>query len=448
MSSTGQRMPSPETPTASVHPAQLSREATRDASRWSVAEADRTTITHQGQDANIAREIAGVLLDEHERIASQMTAAIDGEVTAYAATGDARRILLDVRAHCDAHITSFLSGLQAGTPPIEPDLEFVEEAIMRRVRQGIPLEAILQSFRVGHQVLWGAVIDCASSVPGGRAAAILIVQPSIRYIDTVSTRVAEVYLREQQRALADADRIRRDVLELLLAGGPRAAAAAEAAGLELDADGPHHLLAATTAPSDDRYALQTLAEEIAAAFARWAVLVVIRHHTVTALLRGNGATALDCAKQVIRRYGDLPGPSPRIGISLPAADLGGLGRAHEQADSALRLASQVTPIIALGQMPALDYLVAGADHVARSLVPSAVRALALSTKKTDVALVKTFDAYLASGLNVQQTAATLPAHPNTVHDRLRRLTERTGYDLRDVEQLMRLATELRLGAVR
>jgi len=81
-------------------------------------------------------------------------------------------------------------------------------------------------------------------------------------------------------------------------------------------------------------------------------------------------------------------------------------------------------------------------------VPSAVRALALSTKKTDVALVKTFDAYLASGLNVQQTAATLPAHPNTVHDRLRRLTERTGYDLRDVEQLMRLATELRLGAVR
>ncbi len=375
-----------------------------------------------------------------------MVAAIDGEVTAYTATGEARRILADVRAHCDAHITSFLSSLQAGAASIEPDLGFVEEAIVRRVRQGIPLEAILQSFRVGHQVLWAAVIDCASRVPGGRAAAILIVGPSMQYIDTVSTRVAEVYMREQQRALADADRIRRDVLELLLAGGPRAAAAAEAAGLELDA-GPHHLLAATIQPSGDRYALQMLAEEIASVFATWAVLVVIRHHTVTALLRGGGTCALDCARRVVGRYGGAASPSPLIGISLPAEDLGGLGRAHEQAESALRLASQATPIIALGRMPALDYLVAGADHVARSLVPCAVRALALSSKRTDMALVNTFDVYLASGLNVQQTAAALPAHPNTVHDRLRRLAERTGYDLRDVEQLMRLAVELRLGAV-
>lgn len=443
-------MPSPETTAASVQPAQPASRPGRDASSQSAAGGDRSTpstITNQGQDDEIAREIAGALLDEHERIATQMVAAIDSEVTAYAATGDARRILADVRAHCDAHITSFLSSLQAGTAPIEPDLGFVEEAIVRRVRQGIPVEAILQSFRVGHQVLWTAVIESASRVPGGRAAAILIVGPSMRYIDTVSTRVAEVYMREQQRALADADRIRRDVLELLLAGGPRAAAAAEAAGLELDADGPHHLLAATIQPSDDRYALQMLAEEIASAFARWVVLVVIRHHTVTALLRGDGTAALRCATHVLGRYGEAQGPSPLIGISLPAEDLGGLGRAHEQAESALRLASQATPIIALGRMPALDYLVVGADHVARSLVPCAVRALALSTKRTDMALVKTFDVYLASGLNVQQTAAALPAHPNTVHDRLRRLAERTGYDLRDVEQLMRLAVELRLGAV-
>jgi len=405
-------------------------------------------ITSQGKDADIAHDIAGALLDDHERIASQMTAAIDGEVAAYASTGDARRVLADVRAHCDAHISSFLSRLLDPQPPSELNLGFVEEAIMRRVRQGIPLDAILHSFRIGHQVIWTAVIDCASGIPGGRAAAILIVQPSIRYIDTVSTLVAEVYLREQQRALADADRIRRDTLELLLTGGPGAARAAAAAGIDLDAEGRHHLLTATTRPSDNQYALHVLAEEIASAFAPWIVLVVIRHHTVTALLRGDGTGAVDCAKQVLGRYGDGRGPSPQIGISLPAADIGELGRAHEQADSALRLTSQATPIIALGQMPALDYLVAGADHIAHSLVPVAVRALALSTRTTDRALVQTFDIYLASGLNVQQTAAALPAHPNTVHGRLRRLAERTGYDLRNVEQLMRLATELRLGAVR
>ncbi len=162
-----------------------------------------------------------------------MVEAIDRGVTAYADTGDAQKILADVRAHCCAHIRSFLSSLQDPAPPSELDLEFVEQAIMRRVRQGIPLEAIQHSFRIGHQVLWAVAIEHASDIPGGRAAAILIVQPSIRYIDTVSTRVAEIYLREQQGALADAHRIRRDLLELLLAGGPQATDAAEAAGIEL-----------------------------------------------------------------------------------------------------------------------------------------------------------------------------------------------------------------------
>ncbi|MGD0456014.1 MAG: helix-turn-helix domain-containing protein, partial [Solirubrobacteraceae bacterium] len=329
----------------------------------------------------------------------------------------------------------------------ELDLEFVEQAIMRRVRQGIPLEAILHSFRIGHQVLWAAVLRHADGIPGGPAGAILIVEPSIRYIDTVSTRLAEIYLREQQGALADAHRIRRDLLELLLASGPHAAPTAEAAGVELG-DGPHHLLVATLRPSGDQYALRALADEIAATFAPWAALVAIRHDTVTAVVCGDGATAVACAEQLVERRHHAPGPSPRMGISLPAADLVGLGRAHEQAESALRLTSEATPVVALGEMPALDYLLAGADHIARSLVPPAVRTLALSDKVIDRTLVHTLGVYLANGLNVRQTAVALPAHPNTVHGRLRRLAQQTGYDLRDVKQLMRLATELRLGAAR
>jgi PucR-like helix-turn-helix protein/diguanylate cyclase with GGDEF domain len=402
---------------------------------------------NQARDGEIARRIARELLDDHERIASQMVEAIDRGVSAYADTGDRRQVLADVRSHCCAHIRSFLSSLQQDpTPPAQLDLSFVEQAIMRRVRQGIPLEAIQHSFRIGHQVLWTAVIDHASGVPGGRAAAILIVQPSIRYIDTVSTLVAEVYLREQQGALADAHRVRRDLLELLLAGAASAAPAADAAGIELG-DGPYHLVVATLEPSGDQYALRALAEEIPVTFAPSAVLVAIRHDTVTALLRGDGAAAVACAWQLVDRHRRGPGPSLHAGIGLPADDLVGLAVAHEQAESALRLTSQATPIVALSQMPALDYLLAGAGHIACSLVPAAVRALALSDKIADRALVQTFGAYLANGLNVRQTAVALPAHPNTVHGRLRRLAQRTGCDLRDVEQLMRLAAELRLGAM-
>ncbi|MGD0454690.1 MAG: helix-turn-helix domain-containing protein [Solirubrobacteraceae bacterium] len=400
----------------------------------------------QAEDRQIAPEIASALLDDYERIASQTVEAIGRGVAAYADSGDTRQVLADVRAHCCAHIRSFLSSLLEPRPPSELDLGFVEETIMRRVRQGIPLEAILQSFRIGHQVLWAAVLRHADGIPGGRAGAIVIVEPSIRYIDTVSTRVAEVYLREQQGALADAHRIRRDLLELLLAGGSRAGAAAEAAGIALG-DGPHHLLVATLRPSEDQNALRALAEEIGATFSPWAALVAIRHDTVTALVRVDGANAVMCAGQLVERSRHRPGPVPHVGISLPAVDLVGIGAALEQAESALRLTSEARPLIALAQMPALDYLVVGADHVARSLVPPAVRALARSSKVADRTLVHTLGVYLASGLNVRQTAVALPAHPNTVHGRLLRLAQRTGYDLRDVEQLMRLATELRLGAI-
>jgi hypothetical protein len=82
--------------------------------------------------------------------------------------------------------------------------------------------------------------------------------------------------------------------------------------------------------------------------------VAIRHDTVTALVRGDGAAAVTRAEQLVERHRHAPGPSPQLGISLPVDDLVGLGEAHEQAECALRLTSQDTPIIALGQMPALD----------------------------------------------------------------------------------------------
>ena len=405
----------------------------------------RMTVTDETEVAT-AYGIAGALLRDHERIVTHMVSTINREVMEYGSADNASLVLEDLQAHCTVHLKSFFTSLQEEIPAGELDLGFVDDAITRRVRQGITLDAILHAFRIGHQVAWTAAIDYASAVDGGRSAALLMVQPSIRYIDTVSNRVAEVFLREQQSALAEADRVRRDVLELLLAGGPRAAILAQDAGIALEAGVDHVLLAATVSPSEDRDGLRVLAEEIALVFGSAAVLVVIRHGVVTGLVRVDSSDVVDAARQVVERYLLRRSAGAQIGISLETNDLADLGRANAQADSALRLTSSTRPVIALGQMPALEYLVAGADQIASSLVPASVRSLALSTRDVDAALIRTFEVYLASGLNVRHTAAALPAHPNTVHDRLRRLAARTGYDLRDVEQVMHLAIELRLGA--
>jgi DNA-binding PucR family transcriptional regulator len=264
----------------------------------------------------------------------------------------------------------------------------------------------------------------------------------IQFVDTASTLVADLYLRESQTALADADRVRRDLLELLIEGAPRAISAAHAAGIDLHPDELHHLLIAAS-QDDDQRALQTLAERSSSAFAQQALLVVVRHQAVTMLLHGESLAIIDSAQQLVAQHADSP---PRIGISLPTR-LADLGAAYRQASSALRLASPAEPVIALGRVSLLHYLIASADHTARLLVPEAVRALAASDKPSDRALIETFQQYIACGLNVQRTAAAIPAHPNTVHGRLRRLSELTGYDPREVEDVVRLAAELRLASM-
>ncbi len=398
----------------------------------------------QRNELELAREIAASLLESHAQLADETVAAITREVFPYSDVVAPDELIADVWEHCDAHIQAFLSSFLEDLPPEGLDISFAENAVTRRVRRGVPLEAILHSFRLGHQVTWQAILQQADRVRGGRTAAVLLVEPSIRYTDAMSTLVADVYVREQQRALTAADRLRRDVLELLLTDAARGLQAARTAGIALDPDATHHVLTATIGAVEDPHALQALEDAIVKVFETDLVLAVVRHHGVTALLTGDGAHAADRAEAAIRLSADQGATATAFGIGLPARSPLELGRAHEQATIALGMATETRPVVALADVPVTDYLIANADRVARSMIPEPVRALAQSNRASDRALVHTLYTYLMAGLNVQQAAAMLPAHPNTVHHRLRRLAERTGYDTHDAEQLLRLSIELRL----
>jgi DNA-binding PucR family transcriptional regulator len=383
----------------------------------------------------LAMGIVDAVRADRERVVAGMVAAITGDIGDYEAAPDVAAVLEDLREHCDAHVSAFLASAEHGTIPEGDDLEFVRTMIGRRVAQGIPLDAVLHAFRIGHQVVWEAIVAHAEAVPDGPRNAILLVRPSMQYVDAISTCVADAYLQEQQRAVADADRMRRDALELLLGGeAARGVETARGAGVAIDPGAAHLVLVAA---SDEAHA-PTVAEDLGRAFGAAAPLVVARHGAVTALIAASEDDALARLAGVVRAH-----PGLRAGLGLAAA-LDGLEGAHRQAGTALALADVARPVVALGQIAALDYLVATADATARELVAPAVRRLAAGTTATDRALCDTLAAYVRSGLNVQRTAAALPAHPNTVHHRLRRIAERTGCDLRDVEDLLRLWTELRL----
>lgn len=392
----------------------------------------------RGPDELAVHSIVTSALHDHALIAAEMASQIVEQVDAYQRVPDPQELLLDTERSCDAHIQNFLRSVERNGESIE--LDFTAASVAQRVRQTIPLEAVLHACRVWHRVLWTCLRDRAQSSERGQVAITALVDPMIRYIDAVSTAVAEDYLREQQHALADADHVRLEVLEQLLTQAPEALSSAAAQGIGLDADAPHHILLARGAVQEQGD-LRAICDEIERLFTSDAPLVAIRRETATALVRGDDRSTLDRA----RRLADIFGGTEqiRVGVSLTSTILG-LGEAYRQAERALHLAAGAEPVVALGEMASINYLVAAADEVARALVPSEVAQLASSERPADEVLISTFKVYVENGLNVRRTATTLPAHPNTVHSRLKRLAERTGYDLRDQRDILRLVVDLKL----
>ncbi len=393
-------------------------------------------------DEPATASIAAATLQDHRAIAREMAAQIVGEIATYSEANNSHELLRATEDSCDAHIQSFCRSVLDRLGPEELEIGFTAESVADRVRQGIPLESILHAYRIGHRVLWATLEERAATAGEDRVAIVPLVAPSIRYIDAVSTMVAEIYLREQQHELADADRARRDVLELLLAGSSEALPAAAAAGIQIEHGAPHQVLLAQCATPSE-IGLRSICSEISGIFAQDAPLVVMRHQSAVALVRCDGETTLSRARRLAERFD--AGGGIRVGVSLDAMGLiPGAREAYRQAERALQVAGSAEPVVGLGGMAAIDYLVGSADEVAKALVPPEVAELAASPVAADVDLVRTFIAYVANNSNIRRTAAALPAHANTVRARLRRLADRTGYDPRNPNDIVRLLVDLRL----
>ncbi|MBN8870175.1 MAG: helix-turn-helix domain-containing protein [Solirubrobacterales bacterium] len=397
-------------------------------------------------------EILDRLASRHDQLADRVFAAVTAEIGDYRGPSgegsgdqDLNEFWRDVRSFGDSHIREALRSVRTGGTPSPEALEYVKEVTIRRVDQGVPLDAILHAFRVGHRVVWAAVLDEADSLPEGRSAVVELTLPFMRYVDAVSTCIASTYATQQHRLEAAADRAAQDLLNLMLSGGDGAEDAARDAGIEIDR--PHLFAIATATTDGDRGALRMIADELREAFGGTALLVVADESEVTCLVplgeADPGAVADRCADALGPAFSGRP-IHHRVGISLAFRGIAEMAIAEQQARSAHALADPARPVLYLGQMSVLDYLLAREDRVASSLIPDAVRDLATSGSAMDRALVETLVAYVDSDMNVQRTAAALPAHPNTVHYRLNRLEEKTGHSHRDVRQVTELAMAIRM----
>jgi hypothetical protein len=393
-----------------------------------------------------ARILTGLLASVDE-LADRAVARMPLEIPAYAGQGAA--FFADVRDQVVRHYRVKLESLLTERPIGPGGMPFVRPAAMRRARAGFALEDYLCAFRVGQQVFWEAVLDLAGESPLGHEAALSLATPVMRYGDYAATHASRVYVEFQQQQVADADRVRRDLLEHLLAGElpTRRPLLATAQAHGIVADKP--VLVAIVAPAGPDADVPPLAAEALARLDRpcGRVLVVSRQSelVLVAALRAptDAAAVCDRLAEVHARMHD-DGVPLAVGVGTVAAGVAELPRAYQEATAALADVSVAGGMVALPRLSPFDYLALRADDTARRLVDPRLRAFLVEDRNRGGALVETTRAFAAADLNLKLAAERLRVHPNTAQYRLRKVAERTGRNPRRIADLVDLLVAIAL----
>jgi hypothetical protein len=353
----------------------------------------------------------------------------------------------DVRRHIALHHEAMVRSVAAGRPVPREELSFIRARATRRVGR-IPLASFLQAFRIYHEEFWDALLASADS-EAERMIAIEAAGTIIRYINIAAAEAADVYLEAERLLHAQGERVRRDLLEDLLAGrppapGPKLTAAREA-GL---VPGAVSILIAAhpiTPPQDERQLRSAAVALTRAVGAAVAPVAVVRHEEVVVVSTADRSVeALIEALETTQEQLAGEGIALAIGVSTLQTGLERMPEAYAEAVSALEGVRASGGVVALPALSAFDCLALFGAETARRRIPPKVREFVVEDLAEDGVLTTTLLEYVAADFNTKVAAERLFVHPNTARYRLGRIEERTGCDLRHVADVLDLLIALRV----
>ncbi len=381
-----------------------------------------------------------------DAMADEATERIVLDVPAYRAADEQFRA--DIRAHVVSHLRASLESLGADRDVTREDLLFVRPHAARRAKR-VSVTEFVQAFYVGERVLWDTALGLAHDEESRRAA-LVFASHLPRYFEVATTHAAEVYLETQEQLAATGERIRRDLLEDLLAGrelepGPRLDAA-RAAGL-VDESSVVVISATPSGTPSDEQLLRGGAAALARAIGgRTLPLAVVRQDEIVVIVpaaEGLPETVVPRLVEVQQRLADAGLPLA-VAISTAVNGLAQIPDAYRES-STIRIARGSAPgVVALSELSAFEYLTLRADPTTRRLIPRAVHEFVAQDLAEGGPLIATLREYVACDLNARRAADNLHIHVNTAHYRLSRIAERTGYDLRSVSDLIEILIAARL----
>jgi hypothetical protein len=380
--------------------------------------------------SSAVQDLAGELLASTDELALGMADHLYASIPELAAMDD-DELRAELLGSTEANVGQVLRLMARGTSIDDVVIPHEALAFMRgNVRRGIPLPALLRSYRLGHAWLWERwsqelkkrVEDSGELAAGQDQSSAFM----FAYVDKVSDVLVEEFGSERERMMRSTSQLRAETVRAILGGEPvDEEEASKRLGYDLRR---HHVALRVACPGSAVRGLKRATKEAAAALGTGEPLVV-----------PSGAARFDAwwgsfdvpVTAALERY--EPPSGVLVAFGKPRKGIEGFRASHAEALQAARIGS----LAAGGASAVTSYervelvsLLAGDLPRARAFVIGQLGPLA-STAEPAQRLRDTVLAFLASGGSATRVAKELYVHQNTVAYRVKRAEELLGHKVGD-----------------
>jgi DNA-binding PucR family transcriptional regulator len=291
------------------------------------------------------------------------------------------------------------------------------------VRRGIPLAALLRSYRLGHAWLWERWsqalqerIEDSGELAAGQDQTSAFM---FAYVDRVSDVLVEEFGTERERMVRSASQLRAETVRAILAGEPiDEEVASRRLGYELRR---HHIALRIASAGSEIRGLERAVGDAAAVIGPGQPLIVASGAARFDVWCGSFTAAVTDG---LERY--EPPAGVLVAFGMPAHGCAGFRTSHAEALEAARIGSLAGGVAVTSYAKVeLVSLLAGDLARARAFVARQLGPLA-STAQPAQRLRETVLAFMVSGGSATRVAKELYVHQNTVTYRVKRAEEMLG----------------------
>jgi hypothetical protein len=367
-------------------------------------------------DAQLA-ELGAALLSRADELSDTMLALMRRDVsfhrTVTLVSDDQLRAT--VRTHLDYILGAF------GAPQLNYDTRAAAATGRSRAAVGVPLPAVMDSYRICARFLWDELQAEATRRPAVTAVGLLRASEAMwKVLEDFTTAMVTGYQEEIAHQLVHRQHERSAMVQALIDG--RLTDTVElwntADTLRISLRGPYVVVCAELARIS-RTGFPDVEDRLSARgiFSAWRLQPDIE----IGILHLGPSKGLDSVLEVLAEY-----PVTRVGVSPLFDDLAETAGALRYARIAMTAARPDRSPITVFDRDVMAVAAAGAPEVMDRIAANVLGPLDDLPDHERAALLDTLEAWFDNGGSAERAAQQLYVHPNTVRQRLRKLEHRTG----------------------